>query len=107
MLSVIIAIVAGQFQVGVVVVEKEEDGRYFAKRLAVLPEHWHRGMGEKLMDTALGYIRNCGVEMAYIAIVNEHSILKKWYIAMGFQEIEVIKLDFLPFNVGFLQKGIG
>lgn len=93
-------------QVGVVAVEKEEDGRYFAKRLAVLPEYWHRGLGEELMNTALGNIRSCGVETAYIAIVNEHTILKQWYIGLGFQEIEVVKLDFLPFNVGFLQKDI-
>ena len=94
-------------QVGVIAVEREEDGRYFAKRLAVLPEYWHRGLGEKLMDTAIEYIRSCGVETAYIAIVNEHDVLKKWYLAMGFREIEVIKLDFLPFNVGFLKKDIG
>ena len=93
-------------QVGVVAVEREEDGRYFAKRLAVLPEYWHRGLGEELMDTAIDRIKGYGVETAYIAIVNEHTVLRDWYIAMGFREIEVVKLDFLPFNVGFLAKDI-
>jgi N-acetylglutamate synthase-like GNAT family acetyltransferase len=93
-------------QVGVIAVEKEEDGRCFAKRLAVLPQYWHRGLGEKLMDRAIEYMRGDGAGTAYIAIVNEHTVLKNWYIAMGFRELEVEKLDFLPFDVGFLKKDI-
>jgi len=93
-------------QVGVIVVEREEDGRYFAKRLAVLPEYWHQGLGEKLMDRAIDCIRDCGVEKVNIAIVNEHSLLKNWYKQMGFREIEIKTLDFLPFTVGFLEKQI-
>ena len=93
-------------QVGVILVEKEEDGRYFAKRLAVLPEYWHRGLGEKLMARAIEYIRDCGFEKVNIAIVNEHAVLRDWYIAMGFRQVEVKTLDFLPFKVGFLEKKI-
>ena len=93
-------------QVGVIVVEREEDGRYFAKRLAVLPEYWHRGLGEKLMARAIEYIRDCGFEKVNVAIVNEHTVLRDWYIAMGFRQVEVKTLDFLPFKVGFLEKKI-
>jgi len=93
-------------QVGVVLVEREEDGRYFAKRLAVLPEYWHQGLGEKLMNRAIECIGSYGVGIVNIAIVNEHAVLKTWYIAMGFREVSVEEIDFLPFNVGFLEKEI-
>ena len=99
------AFVAGR-QVGVIVVEREEDGRYFAKRLAVLPDYWHQGLGEKLMAKAIGYIRDCDTKVINIAIVNEHSVLKDWYLGMGFREVEVKTIDFLPFDVGFLEKDI-
>ena len=93
-------------QVGIILVEREEDGRYFAKRLAVLPENWHQGLGEKLMARAIDCIREYGVGKVNIAIVNEHGVLKDWYLGMGFREVEVKKIDFLPFNVGFLEKEI-
>ena len=93
-------------QVGVVVVELEEGHGYFAKRLAVLPEFWHRGIGEKLMIQAIKCVKGYGAEKLNIAIVNEHTVLKDWYIAMGFRQVEVKTLDFLPFKVGFLEKKI-
>ena len=93
-------------QVGFILVEMEKDGRYFAKRLAVLPENWHQGIGEKLMARAIECIRGYGVDKINIAIVDEHTILKKWYLNMGFREVSVEVIDFLPFNVGFLEKDI-
>jgi GNAT superfamily N-acetyltransferase len=93
-------------QVGIILVEKEEDGRYFAKRLAVIPEYWHRGLGEKLMARAIECIREYGDGKVNIAIVNEHGVLKDWYLGMGFREVAVKVIDFLPFNVGFLEKDI-
>lgn len=93
-------------QVGFILVESEKDGRYFAKRLAVLPEYWHYGIGEELMVRAIECVRGYGVDKINIAIVNEHTILKDWYLAMGFREISVEVIDFLPFNVGFLEKDI-
>jgi GNAT superfamily N-acetyltransferase len=93
-------------QAGVILVEKEEDGHYFAKRLAVLPEYWHRGIGEKLMARAIECVRGYGVGKIHIAIVDEHTVLKNWYLGMGFRETAVEVIDFLPFNVGFLEKEI-
>ena len=93
-------------QVGVILVEKEADGRYFAKRLAVLPGYWHRGLGEKLMARAIECVRDYGAAKINIAIVNEHTILKDWYLGMGFRVIGVEEISFLPFDVGFLEKEI-
>jgi len=99
------AFVDGQ-QVGIILVEREEDDRYFAKRLAVLPEYWHQGLCEKLMVKAIDCIREYGVAKVNIAIVNEHGVLKDWYLGMGFREIETSKFDGFPFTVCFLEKQI-
>ena len=93
-------------QVGFILVEREEDGRYFAKRLAVLPQYWHRGIGEKLISRAIDCVRDYGAAKINIAIVNEQTNLKDWYLGMGFREIGIEEIDFLPFDVGFLEKEI-
>lgn len=93
-------------QVGVVLVEREADGRYFAKRLAVLPAYWHRGIGEALMARATKCILEYGEKVIYIAIVYEHAVLRNWYLSLGFREIETRHFEGLPFTVGFFKKEI-
>ena len=86
-------------QVGVVALEKEADGEYYMKRLAVLPEYWHDGLGRELVDFIINYVRKLGVKKLYLGMVNESTVLKKWYQSMGFKETDVVKYDHLPFTV--------
>jgi diamine N-acetyltransferase len=86
-------------QVGVVALEKEADGEYHMKRLAVLPEYWHSGLGRNLVDYVIDYVRKHGVKRLHLGMVNENIVLKKWYQDIGFKETEVIKFDHLPFTV--------
>jgi GNAT superfamily N-acetyltransferase len=93
-------------QVGVIAVEKEPDNRYFAKRLAVIPEYWHIGLGGKMMARAIDCIRDCGDDKINIAIVNEHTVLKEWYLGMGFRETSLKKFDQFPFTVCFMEREV-
>lgn len=93
-------------QAGFVAVEKENDGKYWMKRLAVLPEYRHGGKGKALVDTAIAYTRSKGEKKLYIGIVNEEKVLKNWYLAMGFQETSVEKFEHLPFSVCFMEMDI-
>ena len=93
-------------QTGFVAVEKEDDGRYWMKRLAVLPEFRHGGNGKALVDTAIAYTRSKGEKKIYIGIVNEEKVLKDWYKAMGFKETSVQKFEYLPFSVCFMELDI-
>ena len=86
-------------QVGVVGVEKEADGVCHMSRLAVLPEYWHCGFGRELVDYVIGYTRGLGVSRLRLGMVNENTVLKKWYLDMGFKEIEIKKFDHLPFTI--------
>jgi len=93
-------------QVGVVALEKETDGEYHMKRLAVLPEYWHGGFGRQLVDYIIGYVRKLGVKKLYLGMVNEHTVLKEWYQSMGFKEVELKKFERLPFSVCIMAKDI-
>ena len=96
----------GGKQIGFVAVEKEKDGRYFMKRLSVLPEYRHGGNGRALVDTAIEYTRSKGEKKLYIAMVNEGTVLKNWYLAMGFKVTSIEKFAHLPFSVCFMELDI-
>ncbi len=91
---------------GFVAVEKEKDGKYYMKRLAVLPEYRHGGCGKELVDFTIDYVKNKGIEKLYIAIVNEQTVLKDWYQGMGFRETSVKTFERLPFTVCFMELDI-
>jgi ribosomal protein S18 acetylase RimI-like enzyme len=93
-------------QAGFVAVEKEPDGKYWMKRLAVLPEFRHGGNGKALVTAAVDYVRAQGEQKLYIALVNEEKVLKDWYLAMGFRETSIQKFPHLPFNVAFMELEI-
>jgi N-acetylglutamate synthase-like GNAT family acetyltransferase len=93
-------------QAGVVALEKEATGEYYMKRLAILPEYWHGGMGRELVNYVIDHVRRLGVKKLYIAMVNEQAVLKSWYQGIGFKEIAVKKFEHLPFNVCFMEMDI-
>jgi ribosomal protein S18 acetylase RimI-like enzyme len=94
----------GDSQVGFVAVEKKKHKVYNIEKLAVLPEHRHKGCGGELLRFTEGYVKNAGGEKLSIGIINEHTVLKKWYQAKGFQETSVVKFEQLPFTVCFMEK---
>ncbi len=96
----------GNRQVGFIAVEKESDGAYRMKRLAVLPEYRHEGFGRELVKCSIDYLRNKGVRNLLIGMVNEQTVLKEWYKGMGFREISVKEFEHLPFKVCFMEMGI-
>ena len=99
-------------QVGVAAVEKRDTGEpymkgeYYLERLAVLPEHWHGGLGRELVNFAIDYCKKLGVKKLYLGMVNEHKVLKDWYLSLGFKEIEIKKFERLPFSVCFMARDI-
>jgi N-acetylglutamate synthase-like GNAT family acetyltransferase len=93
-------------QAGVVALEKEATGEYYMKRLAVMPEYWHGGMGRGLVEYVIDYVRRLGINKLYLGMVNEQTVLKSWYQDMGFKETAVKKFEHLPFNVCFMELDI-
>ena len=55
--------------------------------LAVLPEHQSRGLGRKLMDHALAYLRQEGMEAAKIETLAQNAVGAQFYPSTGFREV--------------------
>ena len=91
-------------QVGFAAVEKKKHKVFNLEKLAVLPEYRHKGYGGKLVEFAAEYAKNAEGEKLSIGIINEHTVLKKWYAAKGFKETSVVKFEHLPFTVCFMEK---
>jgi GNAT superfamily N-acetyltransferase len=95
----------GEAQIGFVALEKKKDKVYSLEKLAVLPEHRHKKYGGELIAFAESYVKNAGGKKLAIGIINEHSVLKKWYESRGFQQTAVTKFEHLPF-VCFMEKAV-
>ncbi len=93
-------------QAGVVALEKEPAGEYYMKRLAVLPEYWHGGLGRALVDYVIDYAGKLGIGKLYLGMVNEQTALKNWYRKIGFRETAIKKFEHLPFSICFMEMDI-
>lgn len=65
---------------------------------AVLPEHRGQGIGSKLMERALKYLRKKKMEYARIETLEQNELCKQYYPRLGFQEVArqiyyMMKLD--------------
>jgi ribosomal protein S18 acetylase RimI-like enzyme len=96
----------GDIQIGCVAIEKAKDHVFYMERLAVVPEHRHKGYGKELTDFVFKYTGSQGGKKVSIAIINENIELKNWYSKYGFTETSIRKFDHLPFTVCFMEKRI-
>ena len=94
----------GNKQIGFIAVEKADVNLYYIEKLAVLPANRHRGYGTKLMGFAFDYIRENNGKKISIGIINEHTVLKSWYIKLSFREVTTEKFPHLPFTVCFMER---
>jgi len=83
-----------------------EEGVFYLERLAVLPEYRHRGYGKTLVDRAFEYAGERNGTTVSIAIIDEHELLKSWYMDYGFEISGRKNFSHLPFNVCFLKKSV-
>jgi diamine N-acetyltransferase len=105
-----------QRQVGFVGIEQYEpetlvrpgdrEKRYWLEKLAVLPSYRHQGYGEMLVDFAVQHVLEGGGTCITLGMMNEHSVLKRWYLGRGFGETELKKFAHLPFVVCFMEKSL-
>ncbi len=92
--------------IGFVGIEKAKKGTYWLEKLAVLPEYRHKGYGKALIDFVFDYVKDHHGERVSIGIIDEHLVLKNWYLSYGFKEVEKKVFDHLPFAVCFMIKDI-
>lgn len=74
--------------------------------LCVLPTYRHKGIGEKLLESAYKAAQKLECNKINIGIVEENKVLRKWYELFGFIHTGTQKFDFFPFTCGYMEKKI-
>ena len=87
---------------GCVAFEQPDSKISYLNRLSVLPEYRHDGVGEQLVKHVLEYSKSKEIQKVSIGIIADHTILKKWYLKLGFIEGRTKSFDHLPFDVTFM-----
>lgn len=72
--------------------------------LSVLPEYRHNGIGCRLLEDCFRKVSELGADKLKIGIVEENTVLRKWYEGFGFQHVNSVKYDFFPFTCGYMEK---
>ncbi len=85
---------------------KCRDEEWELNNLAVLPEHRHLGIGKAMVDYAVATVKNYGETKISIGIIEENTLLKNWYLKLGFTHVSTHKFEHLPFTVGFMKMEI-
>ena len=82
------------------------DEEWELNNLAVLPEYRRLGIGKSLVNYAVTTVKNYGSNKISIGIIEENTLLKNWYLKLGFNHISTHKFEHLPFTVGFMKMEI-
>lgn len=82
------------------------DEEWELNNLAVLPEYRRLGIGKSLVNYAVTTVKNYGGNKISIGIIEENTLLKNWYLKLGFNHISTRKFEHLPFTVGFMKMEI-
>lgn len=84
----------------------QENSECELSNLCVLPAHRHKGIGAELLKHAFRNAKELNCSKINIGIVEENSVLRKWYESFGFVHTGVEKFDFFPFTCGYMEKRV-
>ncbi len=70
--------------------------------LSVLPEYRHRGIGTALLEHSVRIAREQQCKVMRLSIVEENTVLRKWYEQNGAIHTGTEKYDFFPFTCGYM-----
>jgi len=79
------------------------NGLYEMNDVSILPEYRHFGYGKALLDFCKDKIKEFDGSKITIGIVEENTVLKKWYAANGFVHTDIKQSEHLPFKVGYME----
>lgn len=74
--------------------------------LCVLPRYRHKHIGAELLSDAYIKAKEMGCEKMNIGIVEENTVLRKWYEYNGFIHIGTKKFEFFPFTCGYMERDL-
>ena len=80
------------------------EGEFELNNLSVLPAFRHKGIGHRLLEDCFRRVSSLGGRTIKIGIVEENTVLRKWYEHYGFEHVNSQKFDFFPFTCGYMEK---
>ena len=84
----------------------KDDNECELNNLWVLPQYRHKHIGIKLLEDAYIKAKEKECKKMCIGIVEENTILRKWYEDNGFFHIGTKKFDFFPFTCGYMERDL-
>ena len=88
---------------GCVAFEQPDQDTLYLERLAVIPEARRQGLGKALVQHVFQIAADKGVKDISIAIIAQHTDLKRWYETLGFSFVKTKHFEHLPFDVTFMR----
>ena len=82
----------------------QEKGECELNNLCVLPEYRHKKIGHELLKDVYAQAQSHKCNKINIGIVEENTLLRKWYENEGFVHVGTKKFDFFPFTCGYMVK---
>jgi ribosomal protein S18 acetylase RimI-like enzyme len=82
----------------------QDKGECELSNLCVLPECRHKKIGHELLQDAYRQAKAHERNKINIGIVEENTVLRKWYENEGFVHIGTEMFDFFPFTCGYMVK---
>ncbi len=80
----------------------KQNGECELANLSVLPEYRHRGIGSALLRHSMDTARKENCCTMHLSIVEENSVLRKWYEQNGAVHTGTEKFSFFPFTCGYM-----
>ena len=80
----------------------KKDGECELGNLSVLPEYRHQGIGSELLKHAMDTARKQNCRIMRLSIVEENTVLRRWYERNGAVHTGTEKFDFFPFTCGYM-----
>jgi len=84
----------------------QENNECEMNNLCVAPEYRHKGIGEALLEHAFRTAGEMNCSKMNIGIVEENTVLRKWYERFGFNHTGTQKFDFFPFTCGYMERNL-
>ena len=84
--------------------QMQENGECELNNLCVLLAYRHKGIGRNLLEHAFMIAAEAGCIRMKLGIVEENTVLKRWYESFGFVHTDTKKFDFFPFTCGYMEK---
>ena len=74
--------------------------------LCVVSAFRHKGIGKELLEHAFKKAKELNCMIMKIGIVEENTLLRKWYEKFGFTHTGTQKFDFFPFTCGYMERNL-